>query len=188
MRDGRSKRKIELERRFCIICGNEIIRNTVANSKRISPEQYKKSKFCSRKCRGIFQSSAISGKENPNYRGGKSVCADCGKQLKYRYNFRKEITYCKNCWPKHYRQENAYKWKGGLTEINLLERNRKEAIEWRKSVFERDDYACQLCGDNKGHNLNAHHIKHWAKYKELRFDINNGITLCKNCHIKIHKK
>lgn len=63
----------------------------------------------------------------------------------------------------------------------------KEYKDWRKSVFERDDYTCMICG-KVGGELNAHHIKPYAKYEELRFDLDNGITLCKECHKKVHSK
>ena len=58
--------------------------------------------------------------------------------------------------------------------------------EWRVSVFERDDYTCQLCGE-RGGELNAHHIKPWAKFKELRYERSNGVTLCKACHDSLHR-
>ena len=67
------------------------------------------------------------------------------------------------------------------------DRNSPEYREWRDAVFKRDMYACQRCG-KIGVRLNAHHIKPWAKYEELRFDVNNGLTLCEGCHKYIHKE
>lgn len=65
------------------------------------------------------------------------------------------------------------------------ERRTPEYYKWRKSVFERDNYTCQVCGQVGG-SLNAHHIELFSKNIEKRIDINNGITLCINCHKKIH--
>ena len=58
---------------------------------------------------------------------------------------------------------------------------------WTKKVFERDYYTCQKCG-NKKTELNAHHIKSFAKYPEIRYEVSNGITLCEDCHKEIHRK
>ena len=58
---------------------------------------------------------------------------------------------------------------------------------WRKAVFARDNFICQHCS-GVGLFLHAHHIKPWAKFKELRFEINNGITLCVPCHRAEHKR
>jgi 5-methylcytosine-specific restriction endonuclease McrA len=58
--------------------------------------------------------------------------------------------------------------------------------KWRKAVFERDNYTCQCCGDDKGGNLAAHHIDGYNWCKEKRFDVNNGVTLCEDCHKKFH--
>lgn len=85
---------------------------------------------------------------------------------------------------KHLAKEKYYKQdrKNILTTLNNnWQRNNRR---WRKSVFERDNYTCVECKTNK--NLHAHHIKSRAKYPELEFDINNGITLCKSCHAKKH--
>lgn len=58
-----------------------------------------------------------------------------------------------------------------------------EERDWRTRVFQRDDYTCQHCGI-RGGRLQAHHIKPYAAYLDLRFDIDNGITLCVACHEK----
>ena len=91
---------------------------------------------------------------------------------------------------------NAYKfpcgkdhpmWRGGkMTKYPELVRLRKslEYKIWRKAVFEKDKYTCVFCGDNKGGNLEADHIKPFALFPELRFAIDNGRTLCEKCHKK----
>lgn len=59
-----------------------------------------------------------------------------------------------------------------------------ETAEWRRLVFERDGYRCVECDD--GGKLNAHHIKSWADHPDLRYDVENGVTLCIECHAKRH--
>ena len=57
---------------------------------------------------------------------------------------------------------------------------------WRKQVYERDSYECQMPGCNsKRKRLNAHHIIRWADAPHLRYDLNNGITLCWKCHKEV---
>lgn len=55
---------------------------------------------------------------------------------------------------------------------------------WRKSVFERDGYQCIWGGKEHGDRLQADHIKSFAFFPELRFAIDNGRTLCIDCHRK----
>lgn len=74
-----------------------------------------------------------------------------------------------------------YKGEDSLTKRNLLIRVSKGFQEWRERVFKRDNYTCQMC-NKRGGDLHAHHIKPFAKYPELRFDVNNGQTLCVTCH------
>jgi hypothetical protein len=83
---------------------------------------------------------------------------------------------------------NCHSYKDGLTAERRGIRFSFEYKRWRFDVFFRDKFICQHCGDNKGGNLNAHHIKSFAEYPELRFEINNGITLCEECHKKEHAK
>ena len=62
-----------------------------------------------------------------------------------------------------------------------------EYKEWRKSVYERDSYRCQACGA-RGVRLNAHHRKQYAFFPELRYDLDNGVTLCVACHKAEHRR
>jgi hypothetical protein len=64
---------------------------------------------------------------------------------------------------------------------------RQEYKDWRKAVFTRDYYTCQKC-NQYAHYLIAHHIKPWAEYPGLRYDISNGVTLCEQCHDLEHGK
>lgn len=66
-------------------------------------------------------------------------------------------------------------------------RSNKKYKEWRKAVFERDSYVCQHCFA-KGGELNAHHIKTFKDFVELRYEVSNGLTLCLKCHREVHKK
>jgi len=59
-----------------------------------------------------------------------------------------------------------------------------KAKHWQLKVFSRDEYICQRCNMTEG--LVAHHIKPWNDYPGLRFDINNGLTLCNSCHSRLH--
>jgi hypothetical protein len=72
-------------------------------------------------------------------------------------------------------------WKGFLTRPDFRERKSREYNQWRMNVFLRDNFTCQFCGI-KGCYLEAHHIKSFKHFPELRFDINNGVSLCKKCH------
>jgi hypothetical protein len=54
----------------------------------------------------------------------------------------------------------------------------------KEEIFKRDKYKCQICGET--HDLHAHHMYPGAIYHNLSKDVKNGITLCKECHIKVH--
>lgn len=81
------------------------------------------------------------------------------------------------------RGEKSHFWKGGVTPINIAIRMSAEYKRWRKAVYERDGYKCLSCG-KVGGQLNADHIKPFSVFPELRFDVDNGRTLCVPCHRK----
>lgn len=84
------------------------------------------------------------------------------------------------------RGEKHYNWKGGKP----WERFKDPRYQvWRTAVLERDDYVCQDCKRRckkyeKG--LAAHHIQPYKDHEELRYEVSNGITLCKQCHLARH--
>lgn len=83
----------------------------------------------------------------------------------------------------HPKGEDFWNWKGGITPANTKIRNSLAMREWSRKVKERDDFTCQLCG-LRGVVLHSDHIKPFALYPELRFDLSNGRALCKPCHMK----
>jgi site-specific DNA-methyltransferase (adenine-specific) len=150
---------------------------------------------CARKGRTKFNSQEVE-------------CAFCGS------NFTKKNSQlftdkhfcsrtCMGDWQaKFYVGEEAHNYKGGVTALNKRIRSLAKMTEWRIDVFKRDSYTCQVCGDNAGGNLNAHHKKMLANMiadlnitdltmaiecEEL-WDRDNGITLCVECHQDEHNK
>lgn len=85
-------------------------------------------------------------------------------------------------------------WKGGIAqETRSFKANFQNTIEyrlWRTAVFERDNFTCIWCGARNGNGkrvvLNADHIQSFSEHPELRLAIDNGRTLCRECHYKRH--
>lgn len=78
-------------------------------------------------------------------------------------------------------------WKGFSTSNETRIRLSQEFKKWREYIYQRDNYTCQECYICGG-ILHSHHIYPFSKYPKLRFDVDNGITLCKQCHLKIKLK
>ena len=82
---------------------------------------------------------------------------------------------------------NSLFWKGGVSREYKRIRAGLSFRLWRESVFLRDNYTCYVCGF-KGGSLHPHHVRNFSEDKKNRFNLNNGKTLCVNCHKKFHKK
>lgn len=157
------------EFRKCLFCAKLFKVRKVSNQK-----------FCSKDC------SSKGKSKKKNYWGKRRIiCSECKKSfIAWKYEINRK--YCsKKCLGiangKRMSGNKNWNWKGGISPRVL---NTVEYKNWRKEVFKRDNFICQNCGYDKGKILNAHHIKSWNKNPELRFDVNNGITLCVNCHRK----
>lgn len=85
------------------------------------------------------------------------------------------------------RGENHPRWKGGVSSENARTRQSVEGRLWREAVFARDNHTCQACG-KRGGDLNAHHLKEFSKFHDVRFELSNGQTLCVPCHRAVHRK
>jgi 5-methylcytosine-specific restriction endonuclease McrA len=86
--------------------------------------------------------------------------------------------------------ENHHNWNPNLTEVDRQERKRSNNIFklLNKEVFKRDNYTCQCCYKRGSQVINAHHIYPYAEFPDLRYNIDNLITLCYDCHKKYHKE
>lgn len=166
----------------CVQCGNKFHSGK------------KEKRFCSSECYHKWQSENIRGEAHHSYNKIKVKCDYCGEYIptspyklsKNKHNFCS--VECKGKWMSINQLGNSNaNWNPKLTqEDRENSRNIEGYKDFIKEVFERDNYTCQCCGDNKGHNLNAHHLNSYDWDKEHRTDINNGITLCEKCHKEFH--
>lgn len=78
-------------------------------------------------------------------------------------------------------------WIGGLYKHRNIHKFDAKYRNWRTAVFKRDNYNCVFGGKLHGNKIEADHIIPWAEYQKGWYDINNGRTLCKDCHKKVTK-
>ena len=146
---------------------------------------------------GIVRSAEFR-KKVSDFMKGRIVSAETGKKISIAKTGKKRAPFSLETRRKMglaHQGEKSYLWKGGISKINRLCRGMGEYYQWRSDVFQRDNWTCKTCGIN-GVYVTAHHIKgfskiikennvksreHARKLPEL-WDVNNGITLCEDCH------
>lgn len=155
-----------------------------------TPSTISDNNFCSTECKN----EALIKRNKENTTSQEYNCDFCGKVITvtpYELKNKKHIYCSKKCqnkgWGKYYSGKNNPQYDHTKTDEERINgRNIEGYKEWRQAVFERDNYTCQCCGDNKGGNLNAHHIYNYMEYPELRISIDNAITFCEDCHKLFH--
>ena len=80
------------------------------------------------------------------------------------------------------RGEKHPRWISDRTVVVRQERNDPAYQQWRKQVWLRDGFKCKIANQDCAGRIEAHHILVWRDYPELRYNINNGITLCHAHH------
>ncbi len=133
-------------------------------------------KFCSKEC--YTKSSQAS-----------FICEICGIQKNIPLSHSKWRKSCSlKCNKERYRLISLASFKR-ITELRKI-RGLGLYNQWKKQIFIRDKFICVLCkyksvGKINGRaDIQADHIKSFTLYPDLRFDINNGRTLCLSCHKK----
>jgi len=144
------------------------------------------------KISNTMKNKYLSGYHNYNWKGDiHDKCMDCGKTLSSRLHVPKR---CRSCYgisrigkkiPAYVGDKiSAAKRKvfGNKYPQSELRKKRREYNAWHKNVFDRDGNKCVICGSTE--KLEAHHIKEVCMFPELIYNIDNGLTLCRECHKK----
>ena len=80
--------------------------------------------------------------------------------------------------------KHSYNWIEDRTKLKMSDRRIDDSRmrDWSKEVKKRDGWICRIADINCDGKLESHHILSWSKFPELRYQINNGITLCHAHH------
>lgn len=161
-------------------CRNAAMRTIPSSACLTCGRVVRKKKYCSQQC--YWES--LKGSPSPRDTRVVLQCITCGSDARVKAYRQSEFKYCsRECYLSVHTADNV------TPELDLL-RSSAAYRQWRTAVFERDNYTCVSCGDgnrkDRGETvvLQADHIKPFAHHPELRFDVNNGRTLCVPCHRK----
>ena len=127
-------------------------------------------KFCSQKCYGISLKKNVGGL-NPFF--GKTHTESVRERIS---DARKGRRYA--VFTEFKKGVRPWNYRGGVDVRSYHSLFSPEYVLWRKSVFVRDSFKCRISNGDCSGQLEVHHILRWADYPELRYQLNNGITLC----------
>ena len=117
----------------------------------------------------------------------KYICI-CGRTHRISFVKFKQGQRCKKCAIERNSGKKNYNYNPNLTDEDRADRRMDKRVpKWRKNVYKNNGYTCQKC-IVKGGILNAHHMDSWGSCEEKRYNEDNGITFCINCHHDFHKK
>lgn len=89
-------------------------------------------------------------------------------------------------WGKQHKGELSPHWNPNKTEDERKNaRNNPENAEWSKQVKIIYGFTCQVCRKKSG-TMNSHHLMSYQYHPELRLDLDNGVCLCRSCHLNFH--
>ena len=80
--------------------------------------------------------------------------------------------------------KNNYRWIKDRSILLKNQRNDPEYKQWVKKVKKRDNNICRINNKDCSGYCEVHHILNWSEYPELRYEVNNGITLCQAHHLR----
>ncbi len=161
----------------CDYCGKSITRKRcdVLNRKRL---------YCSKECDREHKKILLKGENNPFY--GKKHTDETKKTFSKIHKGKRIPIEMRFRISKSLSGENSPNWKNGSSERNRNDRLKLEYRLWRQKVFERDHYTC-FCCKQVGGSLQVHHIENFSTNIKLRFEVDNGAVLCKQCHLNFHR-
>lgn len=150
--------------------------------KTIYDYKYRKRKYCNKTC--AYKSFEIRYKGiNNHFYGSKHTEETKQKIIEYNTG-RKRTPESIEKFVKKISGKKHYKWIKDRTKISSRDRNNKSKT-WAKQIKKKYNYICCIC-HKKGGELNSHHIKSWKEYPDVRYNLDNGITLCTDCHRWVH--
>lgn len=152
---------------------------------KVRPARLGVARFCSNKCRGDWRRLNFKGDANPNFRGGpdRRTCPQCGAGFECRKASKQKFC-SKPCADK-----GGLRYEGKAHPLYNPDSRRRSRQgkhgAWARAVISRDKATCQHCGA-RGVSLHAHHISPFETFPELRWEVDNGLTLCAPCHWNVH--